>query len=77
MHVLITAAGKFVGKNPQLSQSNFLLSLLFFFFLNNISCCSNNLGVVGVEGAPKSRGDSKEIKATFGSAKSLLNNVIK
>lgn len=76
MHVLITAAGKFVGKNPQLSQSNFLLSLLFFK-KNNISCCSNNLGVVGVEGAPKSKGESKEIKATFGSAESLLNNVIK
>ena len=52
-------------------------SLCFFFFLNNISCCSNNLGVVGVEGAPKSKGESKKITATFGSAKSLLNNVIK
>ena len=37
----------------------------------------DNLGVVGVEGAPKSKGESKEIKATFGSAESLLNNVIK
>jgi hypothetical protein len=75
---LITAAGKLVEKNPQLSQSNFLFLLPPHPPLY-VSCCSNSFGGECRERLRENEGKSKQMKATFGSVEtdSLLNKVIK